>query len=54
MAYDRIAVRTWPITAAAPTPRPMTSPTTNAVRPAGSSMTSIQSPPTSDPRAAGR
>ena len=43
----RTAVRSSPIATAARRPRPITSPTTNAVRWPGSSMTSNQSPPTS-------
>lgn len=42
-----VAVRSRPIVAAAPIPLPMTSPTTSAVRPPSSGMTSNQSPPTS-------
>lgn len=53
-AHERIAVRTWPMIAAAVTPRPTTSPTTNAVRPSPSSITPNQSPPTFGPVAAGR
>ena len=47
-------MRTWPITVAAATPWPTTSPMTNAVAPDGSRMTSNQSPPTLLPVAAGR
>ena len=47
----RIAVRSWPITAAAGTPRPITSPITKPVRPPGREITSNQSPPTPPPPA---
>ena len=52
-AYARTAVRSWPITAAACTPRPITSPITSAVRPAPTSITSYQSPPTCVPATPG-
>ena len=46
-ASPRRALRSWPIAAAARSPRPTTSPIDTPRRPSGSSITSYQSPPTS-------
>jgi hypothetical protein len=49
----RQALRNWPITAAALSPRPTQSPTTMPMRLSGNGNVSYQSPPTSSGRAAG-
>ena len=50
----RTALRSWPIALAAPSPRPTTSPTTNASSVAGATKVSYQSPPTSSISTPGR
>ena len=49
----RQALRSWPMTVAAPRSWPTQSPTTMPIRPSGSSTMSYQSPPTSSGRVAG-
>ena len=49
----RQALRSWPITVAAPRSCPTQSPTMMPIRPSGSSTMSYQSPPTSSGRVAG-
>jgi hypothetical protein len=53
-ARAAVAVRSWPMVAAAWMPWPVTSPTTSAICPRSSGMTSNQSPPISAASLAGR